>query len=242
MSVVRLNMYHPATGATVTEKRFVLTQTVESMKANIATHFQTSADNMVLVLKNEFGAVVEADMKNEKMLGYYQVPADGWSLDVRDTAPAATQAQYLNFNDLSQVEKFEMTEDEYLKRPNNIRALREQKEAAMRAHLESQGIEVPKALDDDSFKEEAAKIKVGDRCQVFPGDRLATVRYVGRVPPLKPGFWVGVEYDEPVGKNDGSIAAGKGKPNLRLFQCNPNYGGIVRPEQVTVGDFPAEEF
>lgn len=234
-------MTHVPTGATVMEKRFVLNQTVESMKANIATHFQTAAEHMVLCLKNEAGGVVEADLKDEKMLGYYQVPAEGWTLDVKDKAPQATQAQYLNFNDLSQVEKYEMSEEEYLKRPDNVRALREKKEAELRRQMEAQGIEVPKPLDDDSFKEEAEKIKPGDRCMVFPGDRLATVRYVGRVPVLKPGFWVGVEYDEPVGKNDGSVAV-KGKPAVRLFECRPNYGGVVRPEQVTVGDFPPEEF
>jgi tubulin-folding cofactor B len=46
---------------------------------------------------------------------------------------------------------------------------------------------------------------------------------------------VGVECDEPVGKNDGSV---KGK---RYFSCE-GVGGMrglfVRPERVTVGDYP----
>eukprot|EP00672_Neobodo_designis_P025973 CAMPEP_0174851634 /NCGR_PEP_ID=MMETSP1114-20130205/23291_1 /TAXON_ID=312471 /ORGANISM="Neobodo designis, Strain CCAP 1951/1" /LENGTH=241 /DNA_ID=CAMNT_0016086181 /DNA_START=91 /DNA_END=816 /DNA_ORIENTATION=- len=241
MAVVRINLLHLPSGATVLEKRFTLDMTIEQVKVKCATHFQTAAEHMCLILKNEAGGVVDGDLKNDKMLGYYQVPADGWAIDIKDVAPDVTKAKYHNLEDLSQVEKYEMSEEEYLRRPDNVRALREKKEAALRAAMEAQGIDVPKPLDDDSFKEEAERIAVGDRCMVFPGDRLGTVRYVGRVPPLKPGFWVGVEYDEPVGKNDGAVAV-KGKAPLRLFQCNPNYGGVVRPEQVTVGDFPPEEF
>ena len=52
---------------------------------------------------------------------------------------------------------------------------------------------------------------------------------------LPAGFWVGVEYDEPVGKNDGSV---KG---TRYFTCSEGYGGMARPNNVNVGDFPAED-
>lgn len=60
-------------------------------------------------------------------------------------------------------------------------------------------------------------------------------RYVGTCDGLPAGFWIGVEYDEPVGKNDGSV---KGK---RFFTCPDGYGGMVRPNNVTVGDFPAAD-
>ncbi len=58
-------------------------------------------------------------------------------------------------------------------------------------------------------------------------------RYVGRCEGLPLGHWVGVQYDEPVGKNDGSV---KGR---RYFQCDDGYGGFVRPNLVnTAGHFP----
>jgi tubulin-folding cofactor B len=41
-----------------------------------------------------------------------------------------------------------------------------------------------------------------------------------------------LQYDEPVGKNDGSV---KGQ---RYFECSPNYGGFVRPAMVQTGDYP----
>ena len=71
---------------------------------------------------------------------------------------------------------------------------------------------------------------------------------MGAVPSLPAGAWVGVAYDEPVGKNDGTPpatkaagAGGPAKPPARLFVCAPGYGGFVRPAAVTVGDFPPVE-
>lgn len=58
-------------------------------------------------------------------------------------------------------------------------------------------------------------------------------RYVGKIEGLAAGYWVGVQYDEPLGKNDGSV---KG---ARLFQCPPGFGAFVRPDKITVGAFPA---
>ncbi len=57
--------------------------------------------------------------------------------------------------------------------------------------------------DPEHQAEEASKIKVGDRCEVLPGGRRGEVKYVGKIPQLKLGFWVGVALDEPVGINDG---------------------------------------
>lgn len=45
--------------------------------------------------------------------------------------------------------------------------------------------------------------KIGDRCLVEPGDRRGIVKFVGHADTLAPGFWIGIEYDEPLGKHDG---------------------------------------
>lgn len=44
---------------------------------------------------------------------------------------------------------------------------------------------------------------MGDRCQVEPGEKRGVVKYVGRAESLGPGYWVGIQYDEPLGKHDG---------------------------------------
>lgn len=47
---------------------------------------------------------------------------------------------------------------------------------------------------------------IGSRCQVTVPNvpiKLGTVMYAGPVEGLS-GYWIGVKYDEPLGKNDGS--------------------------------------
>lgn len=80
------------------------------------------------------------------------------------------------------------------------------------------------------------------------------MRYVGKT-KFAPGAWVGVEYDEPIGKNDGSLVLPPPSPNLkfthryprysvqgeRYFECRQGYGVFVRPSKVETGDFPVEE-
>jgi len=51
------------------------------------------------------------------------------------------------------------------------------------------------------------------------------------------GSWIGIQLDEPTGKNDGTI---KGQ---RYFTCSPNSGVFIRPDRVEVGDFePLDDF
>ena len=66
------------------------------------------------------------------------------------------------------------------------------------------------------------------------------------------GWWIGIQLDEPVGKNDGSIhgkryfeilTEGVEHAHRRDRRRRPGEGGgpygvFVRPERVEVGDFP----
>lgn len=43
---------------------------------------------------------------------------------------------------------------------------------------------------------------------------------------------IGVRFDEPVGKGDGT------RNGTRYFDCEPKYGAFVRPHNLAVGDYP----
>lgn len=66
-------------------------------------------------------------------------------------------------------------------------------------------------------------------------NRRGAVRFVGET-SFKPGYWVGVEYDEPVGKHNGTV------DDVKYFEARPKHGAFIRPDKVVVGDFPEENF
>ena len=105
---------------------------------------------------------------------------------------------------------------------------------------------------------------MGERCRVSGDDgRRGVVRWVGEIEGLggereRGCAWVGVELDEPVGRNDGScevevVVEGEGegdegegeealsgKEKTRkevrwVFECKEKFGVFVRPEKVEVG-------
>lgn len=126
------------------------------------------------------------------------------------------------------VEKYEMSDEAYAARRDSVRAFKQ-------AH--QLGRFAPDAAER-AAEPVRADLVVGARCEVARDASFArrgTVAYVGST-QFAPGTWVGVVYDEPVGKNDGSVQG------VRYFTARPQYGGMVRPAMVTVGDFPEEDW
>ncbi|CAG8561290.1 7705_t:CDS:10 [Paraglomus occultum] len=68
-----------------------------------------------------------------------------------------------------------------------------------------------------------ANLQVGARCEI--NGSWGVIRFIG-VTSFSSGKWVGVELDEPKGKNDGSV---KGK---KYFECKEKHGVFVRPSQL----------
>jgi len=84
-------------------------------------------------------------------------------------------------------------------------------------------------IHDEYQGELAIKFRLKDRVLVeteSKGVRPATVEFVGKVPEIAPGFWVGVQFDQPEGKNDGTING------TRYFNCEMDHGSFLRPSHL----------
>ena len=93
----------------------------------------------------------------------------------------------------------------------------------------------PEAIvNEEHMSDLAAKLKVGQRIIVDLGERRGEVAYIGKIPEIAAGYWIGVLFDEPVGKNDGTV---KGK---RYFECTHEHGGFFRPDHIRNDTDPPE--
>uniref|UniRef100_A0A8D0BN68 CAP-Gly domain containing linker protein 1 n=1 Tax=Salvator merianae TaxID=96440 RepID=A0A8D0BN68_SALMN len=67
--------------------------------------------------------------------------------------------------------------------------------------------------------------RIGERVWVN-GNKPGFIQFLGET-QFAPGQWAGIVLDEPIGKNDGSVAG------VRYFQCEPLRGIFTRPSKLT---------
>jgi hypothetical protein len=91
----------------------------------------------------------------------------------------------------------------------------------------------PEEVTDLYMADLAVQFKVNELVQVTtespegePMLRKATIRFVGKAPEVAPGFWIGVEFAEANGKNDGSLGG------TRYFTCEAGHGSFLRPDKI----------
>lgn len=173
------------------------------------------------------GATAEDD---EKTVGDYNIAAYS-RIHVVDTDPESKLKGLAN-DDEADNTHFKLSEEEYASRADTVLSWKKQQQLG---RFDPQFNET-KHLIQKQNEELAKDINVGSRCRVIniEGERRGTVKFVGRIDQLDEGenVWVGIEFDEPVGKNDGVIGT------FRVFECRPKHGSFVKPKQVEVGDFP----
>ena len=66
-------------------------------------------------------------------------------------------------------------------------------------------------------------MSIGNRCIIVETGRKGTVKYIGKVPEIDLGFWIGVQLDEAIGDSNGSV---NGKV---YFDAGHNCAVFVRP-------------
>lgn len=73
--------------------------------------------------------------------------------------------------------------------------------------------------------DETLGFQIGDGVTVA-GQKSGIIRFIGRT-QFSTGVWLGIELDQPVGKNDGSVSG------IRYFDCKPSHGVFAPPSKVT---------
>ena len=101
-----------------------------------------------------------------------------------DTAPL----KYGDLDDVSQVEKYQISEEEYQKRDDTFRKFKQDMQKKDPTFMKKSGNKIP----DDFQAEEAKQVTEGQRCEIVIGQRRGQVKFVGKVPELAPGYWIGV--------------------------------------------------
>jgi len=207
-----------------TERRFSSSISVLALKGKLELVIGGNMNTMNLELRNKDEEVITSMSDDSMTLAQYGVES-GMTIHVIDHESNA------NGGGEEETElAFQLSEEEYAKREESARLF------LMRNKLGKYDDKKIQKKEEEEANESllALSIPVGTRCEVHTvgaPPRRGEVKYVGKV-HFKAGDWVGVQYDEPVGKNDGQI---DGK---RYFESRPKYGGFVRPSSVKVGDFP----
>lgn len=66
------------------------------------------------------------------------------------------------------------------------------------------------------------------------GSKPGYVQFIGGT-QFAPGQWAGIVLDEPIGKNDGSVAG------VRYFQCEDGRGIFTRPSKLSKTALPEKD-
>ncbi|KAM8768731.1 tubulin-folding cofactor B isoform 1-T2 [Acanthopagrus schlegelii] len=215
------------------QRRFNRGISIAELKAKLEMVIGTSASSMDLELFSVTDKFLQKMDDNDALLGSYAVDDDS-RIHVTDRSGGKLG----EFDDVSKVEKFEISDEAYKKRTDSARSFMKKHRVGHFNEEEMAKKKAEQAARQEEQKAAADAISVGSRCKVqVPGQptKLGTVMYVGTT-DFKPGYWVGVKYDEPLGKHNGTV---EGK---QYFECEDKYGAFVKPLHVTVGDFPEEDY
>ncbi|TDH71493.1 hypothetical protein CCR75_006497 [Bremia lactucae] len=232
-AVVCLLITHSNLKLQMVDIRLELHSTIGELRHKLYLHTGTKPDAMELLVLHGDGSVYACLDNDERRLGFYSVQ-NGMRLHIVDNDPFSLSRSG-GLEDVSRVKKYEISEDDYDKREKTVRAYKREQLAKDPNWKPMTMMKVNRPeRDASSFPgpESIVSMKVGDRCEVQPGGRRGLVRFLGEIPEIASGYWVGVQFDEPVGKADGSV---KG---VFYFKCEPKYGGFIRPHNVAVGNFP----
>uniref|UniRef100_A0A4W4HHB0 CAP-Gly domain-containing protein n=1 Tax=Electrophorus electricus TaxID=8005 RepID=A0A4W4HHB0_ELEEL len=114
-------------------------------------------------------------------------------------------------------------------KPSGLKAPSKISRPATAAGTKSSPSNATKAVPADKAspdtQDATEQFKIGDRVWVN-GNKAGVIQFLGET-QFAPGQWAGIVLDEPIGKNDGSVAG------VRYFQSEPLRGIFTRPSKLS---------
>ncbi|KAK4240287.1 CAP Gly-rich domain-containing protein [Achaetomium macrosporum] len=214
------------------ERRITPSWSISHLKAKLEPVTGIPPSCQQIFLKTSSNDKIPVEAQDEESARLAQFPLVPYAeLVVVDTRPVSARP---NFSSTAGVEKYVLPEEEYEKKTDSVLAWKKaQKLGRFDPNAPSHEQAKIAAIAQEI---EARGIAVGKRCRVGQDDtRRGEIMYVGDVKEIPGlGAWVGIQLDEPVGKNDGSV----GGTRYWGEESEVKRGVFVRPERVEVGDFP----
>ena len=227
--VVLLHVRHALLQQRFFECKFAEDEPLSSVKEQIYKMTGTMPQHQVLQLKVSDDKIIDLGDSSSSLLDYNA--KDGMELLVDDTNPLSI-AREAGLSDLSQIEKYVMSDEAYDKLDGTVRQYLREKfknDPEYRKYVLDARRQRQKEVEMEA--EAMKQISVGMRCKLS-GNRRGEVAFVGPVPSLGKGQFIGVLLDEPLGDSDGTHGGTK------YFDAQAKYGIFVRPLSIEVGDFP----
>ena len=226
--LVKINLTHSILTIQIPEVWFSKHDPIVKVKNQLERRFGTTAGAMTLVLKDMNGQNVCTMGDDNATLNFYGIEHDHIIHCIDEDPNSIVKG----LEDFSNVEKYVMSDADYNKLPMNVKKFKKELIKNKPEQLKEKSINKTTVIDSEYQKDIADNIKKGDRCELVEGKHRGVIAFIGKVPDLEEGYFVGVKLDEPCGNSDGNINGDQ------YFQCLPKYGVFLRPSEVNIGDFP----
>ncbi|KAI1915994.1 hypothetical protein LOZ53_000902 [Ophidiomyces ophidiicola] len=228
-----------------TERRITPTWTISQLRSKLETMCGIPPSCQRLRLKSP-GREDQWLDDGDQPIGNWAL-AKGCEIEIHDLRPPSARP---NFTDVSSVEKYTLPTSTYESLPNTVLAW---KKAQKLGRFDPNALTIEQLAQHQADKDrqdiQERGIEISKRAIILPSSpphiRRGTIRFIGPAPTIPSGtsragsdsdglvpVWIGIELDEPTGKNDGSVGG------RRYFTCPDKCGAFVKPEKVEVGDFP----
>ncbi len=230
-TIIKVDLTHSILSMRIPEVRLSRNDPVIDVKMHLEKRFGTGAGSMKLVLKNPNGENIVVMSEDYQTIGNYGADNE-FIIHCIDENPNSILKE---LEDLSQIEKYVMSDEDYDKLSVNVRKFKKQLKKNNPELFLKKEIKNLLVIDPDHQKDLAENIKKEMRCELQLEKHRGEVKYVGKVPDLGDGYFVGIALDEPFGNTDGQING------VQFFECLPKYGVFRRPSEINVGDFPEED-